>query len=402
MSPKTGVFMLLAMVTLASQAVASSAVRAAERAVNDTLRNSRQFDRWNLGRSEERALDRNTIRVSGTGTAWRRGNRNATNFRHTSLVDRNSYQVRDIVVTLADGSTIRNPGERPGPTPNPNDGKVDISSPRSNDFLTEGRIPFEGSARGNAPVQLEVFDRNNRRVESTSVRPNNLGRWRTTVSLREGWYRARASRPGNSGSSEVQIQIRKKGDQPGIHGYVQFTRPRNGQNVGSGEVVLEGVATSRIPVRIELFDRSNRRIVTDNFTPNSREWRRTYNLGSGAWRAVATQEWEKAEVRFTVDGWSGSGPGGGGGGGGIFQGLTISRPNSGDRVRGPRVFLEGLSGDRFVDITVEQSGRRIWSGSARVDGDRWRTDLNLRNGSYRVTVKNRNSGGNKTIGIVVY
>lgn len=590
MNKSLSAVLLIGIAGLATGGWAQSTTRIAEEAVERLIRDSRRFDRWEIGDSDARPLGRGDFRVTGDGTAWRRGSRSALNFRFNTIVERDSRRARDLVITFADGSRLTDrDDDRPGW-----DDRVSISAPRTTDFLTEGNIRFEGSAGGNGAVILDIFDRNDRRVGGTSVRPDNRGRWQTQLFLREGFYRARATQTGSRQAADINFQVRLSGDRPGNQGFVQFTSPRNGFTFDTGDVTLRGVASARRSVRLEIVDDSGRRVVDDTFTPNDRDWQRNYRLGSGGYRAVVSQDWDRSEVRFSVrrdwndgggdggwgsdrlaitsprngstvnssfsvrgtgergrsirleildddgrrveddtftpndrdwerqyrlssgdyrlivsqsgrrsdirirvnrgggdDGWGDGGWSGGrvsissprnganvssgsmsvrgsaiarrsmrveifrndgrrvvddvftpndrdwdrrydldsgsyrlvatqdgrssevrftvgrGGGGGwdgdrqIVTSLNITRPASGDRIRGPRVLLEGASSDSSVDITIEQSGRRVWSGSARVDRGIWRADVNLGPGSYRVTVRNRSNPAVRVIGVVV-
>ncbi|MBX7131801.1 MAG: hypothetical protein K1X67_03885 [Fimbriimonadaceae bacterium] len=162
--------------------------------------------------------------------------------------------------------------------------------------------------------------------------------------------------------------------------YVRLSSPHWYEKFDSGEVTFEGESSGQ--VNITVFDKKNKSVAQGNANSRNGKFRLTLLLPEGQLRAVVTTNGadDSEEVRFSVSDdshdWGHPAPS-----------FRMEEPGKGASVKGPRVTFSGQSSERTVRVQIwDAANNRVVDRDVPARDYYWNTQVELRDGSYRVQV----------------
>ena len=245
---------ILFALVLSIWAVASEITDEAQDAIRDFIRSETNYTEVNFDRASEAFFSGSESKVSGSGTAYERGQRRGERFTYSIKVHRSSLRSRDGEVKFDNGQSLRGGGGEPSRDRERLD--VSISAPSRNQSFRPGNVTVEGSADGRGKVEVRILDRRGREIARATPGIGRNGRWSARFRLNEGDYRAQATREGWRGRSEVNFRVNRDADnrptdQTGW-GRLNVNEPRDRASVNGPKVDVSGT-TSDGGVEITIF-----------------------------------------------------------------------------------------------------------------------------------------------------
>ncbi len=313
----------LALAGLAAVGSASQVSDQGEHAVRQLIKKKTKWEYVFYTSVRETGSGRD-VRISGEGVATDKEGWRGLPFRFSIQVSRDEYSVRNADVDFANGFRIDS-SDNWVDTSYWDGRDVKIDTPGWYDTMRSGSISVRGTAKGSAQVKVLVYNKDDRRVESVTARPNPAGRWVVSnLRLQNGTYRMVATRGGWSEGDEVRFVV----------------------------------------------GRSNRGWGDTKFN----------------WTGAGASGWGNG---FGGSGGSDDGDFGGSGGnlgGGFGPGLSIDKPRDRQKIDGPRFTAEGKSRSEFVELVLMKDGKQWTKSRVKVERGKWKWSTRLGNGPYEMEI----------------
>lgn len=173
-----------------------------------------------------------------------------------------------------------------------NEASLSVSSPRSNENLTQTRVTFSGNSSERS-VRLQVWDSRNNRVLSREI-PVRNGYWNSQAVLDEDSYRFTVTSGSRSESRNFRVTSRQSSS-------LRVTLPLRYGVVKGPMVAISGDSTERA-VTVQVFDERYNRIFERRVSTFRDKFSTVANLKPGRYRIrVSTQDLKKMdEFMITV------------------------------------------------------------------------------------------------------
>lgn len=385
---KTRTILIASMTTLilavSALAHASDTIEAAEYAARNLIRAKvgRQF-RVVFDSHSEKLLSLTEVVVSGTGHVantddWDFGRA----FSYSVKVTHDGSRTRDLEVTFTNGDKHAESGGWKNSSVGTE--YVHVTRPHSYEKLDSGNVVFEGVAK--ADVSIVVYNKRNERVAAHNVAVRN-GRFRTTVNLPNGTFRAVVAPDGWDVGDEIRFSVNDNSHDWGVpSSYFKVSEPGKDGRITQSRVTFAGNSSER-SVWLQLWDSRNNRVVNREIPVKDRYWNSQVVLDDGSYRCTL-KSGSGAETRFFTVETGKKKPAGK-----PSQGMVSVRvlaPKRDARVSGPRVTVSGNSSETSVFVTIwDDRNNRVVERSVPTVDRYFNTSIPLSQGRYRVKVSGR-------------
>lgn len=361
--------------------MADNAIEAAESAVRNLIRVKigGQY-RVAFDSHSERLLSLSEEVVTGAGhvTAGNDWSFDRS-FNYTIKVKYDGSSTRDLVLTFTNGEKHTDSGG--WKKANVGNEFVHVTSPRWYEKLTSTKVLFEGTARSN--VTITVFNKKNERVETNSAQVFE-GRFRKTLDLPSGQYRAVITTTGWEVGDEVRFSVNEDSQDWGRpSAYLKIAEPGRGGRLTNSRVTFAGNSSER-SVWLQVWDSRNNRVVDRDVPVKDRYWNSQVVLDDGSYKFTVTVGNNSETRNFSVD--TGKSkpakPG-------LGVQLGVSSPDRNERVRNTTVTFSGSSSENTVwlEIWNKSKNSRVYEQELEVRNRYWSRQIPLVDGAYTFTVR---------------
>jgi len=294
--------------------------------VRSLITSRTSWSRVYFNRINERSFSDSEVTVSGQGVVSKSDGWDGMPFKFSVKVRKNYTDTRDISVDFADGKRLV-AEQNWRPPANRDDDDVTITNPSWFETMRGRSFDFRGESENRLPLTVIVFDRQGRRVEQKTVKPNNRGDWSVRMSLDDGTYRAIATHGGRSNGDEVRFSVGRSsggwgngnwdwenggwnggpgpgpgtgfpGSRPIVDGPLSLDSPSRNQDVPANNVRASG-RTDDDTVKVQIFQ-DDRKVLEQRVDVRNGRWVFETRLAPDSYRMVVmcNRERNRVEVRF--------------------------------------------------------------------------------------------------------
>lgn len=180
---------------------------------------------------------------------------------------------------------------------NASENRVTITWPKNNATVASLRVDIQGAST-ERDVRVEVFNAGGKRVHNSSIAVNN-GRWSMSINLPNGRYRIKAQSQSGRDVDEIWFNRTNSGSGGSDEDRVVITYPRNGANVSSQRVEVQGTSTET-DVRVEAFSANGQRVHVSSLAVNNGRWSVGFHVPNGRYRIKVTSGSGKDVDEITI------------------------------------------------------------------------------------------------------
>jgi hypothetical protein len=163
------------------------------------------------------------------------------------------------------------------------EGSLAITQPRNGETVDGARVEIRGKSAAR-DVRVMVYDSNGRTVSNSTASVRN-GMWGLSLRLEKpGRYRVAAQNVNGGDRDEISFNYRT--GEGSNEDRVVVTSPRNGANVGSSRVDVQGTSTES-DVQVQVFGANGRMFHNTSVAVRNGRWSFGFDVPNGRYRIVA-------------------------------------------------------------------------------------------------------------------